>query len=73
MNEIDPLSLAIRALNDMPRTRFRHPVGPYQDTYELVAYLTELKLFSNAMIEAEINGRKKEGSYKGFLYFDPAT
>ena len=73
MTEIDPLSLAIRALNDMPRTRFRHPVWSYQDTYELVAYLTEVKLFSNAMIEAEIKGRKKEGSYEGFLYFDSVT
>ena len=73
MTQTDPVSLAIRALNDMPKTRFRHPIGPYQDTYELATYLTEVKRFSDQIIEAETSGEKKEGSWKGFLYFDPAT
>lgn len=73
MTRSDPLSLAIRALNDIPRTTFRHPIGPYRDSYELVAYLAEVKRFSDEIIEAKTSGQEQEGSWKGFLYFDPAS
>ena len=38
-NTTNPLALCIEALNDIPRTRFRQPIGGCKDTYELVAQL----------------------------------
>jgi hypothetical protein len=69
---IDPLEMAIDALNDIPNIRFRHQIGPYSSTYELVAYLSEVKRHSDAVMKADKEGRDKPGHSTVFIYFFPA-
>ncbi len=70
---IDPLEMAIDAFNDIPNIRFRHPIGPYISTYELVAYLSEVKRHSDAVMKADEEGRDKSGHSTVFIYFFPAS
>lgn len=69
----DPLKLAIRALNDIPNTRFRNPIGDrFRTTYELVAFLEEVKRHTEMFEEEmETNPKKAQGWGKMYLYFVP--
>jgi hypothetical protein len=68
----DPLDLAVQALNDIPNTRFRQPIGPYRSTYELVAYLSEVARHSEEVMKADKEGRDLPTYSKVFMYFYPA-
>lgn len=68
----DPLDLAIKAFNDMPNTRFRQPVGPYRTTYELVAYLQEIRWFSGEIMQAKTPDDMPDFK-EVFMYFYPAS
>jgi len=45
------VTLAIKALNDIPDTRFCHPIGPYNSTHELVAFLEEVESFTQQVTQ----------------------
>jgi len=68
----DPLQLAIHALNNVPNTRFRTPIGKFKTTYELVAFLEEVKRHSVAISEQFADDPENAKTWgEVFLYHVP--
>ena len=67
----DPVFLAIKAFYDIPNTRFRQPIGPYENTYELVAYMEEIVRFSSEVHGAIEVKKEPPPTSDAFIYFYP--
>lgn len=73
-SEFDPLVLAIKALNDIPNTKFRDPIGPYKTTYELVAYLNEVLVYSDMVTLSRLIGHEQAPrTDRVFTYYFPIS
>lgn len=68
----DPVILAIVAFNELPNKRFRHPVGGYKTTYELVAYLEEVVRHSSEIRKELNNPRTLRTAGDAYLYHVPS-
>jgi len=70
---MDPLELMIEALNDLPNTRFRRPVGGFKTTYELVVFFEGVRqLTAENRIEVEEKRNKAALSDQPYIYFVPS-
>lgn len=70
----DPLQLAIHALNGVPNTRFRTPIGRFKSTYELVAFLEEVKCHSDTISEQLADDPEKANAWgEAYLYHVPTN
>jgi len=67
----DPVTLAIKALNDIPNLKFNNPIGPYNTTYELVAYLEEIERFTQSVTQPIENAPLTLPHSDVFLYLYP--
>jgi len=68
----DPLEIVVRALNDIPDTRFRQPVGMFRSTYELVAWLERIRCCtSEVRKECDIRFRTMQASGAVSIYCVP--
>jgi hypothetical protein len=68
----DPLEIVIRALNDIPDTRFRQPVGMFRSTYELVAWLERIRrCTSEVRKECDIGFRTGQAQGAVHIYCVP--